>query len=98
MQSGGSLFMRILHKNGPTINFFFYLFPVILYTFFFIAVPFYHYSTDRDLQPALRINVDSLSVIVGLLALSLLTALASLHRRIAALEKAAPTELRNDKA
>jgi hypothetical protein len=90
--------MRIFHKNGPTINFFFYIFPVILYTFFFIAVPFYHYSTNRDLQPALRINVDSLSVIVGLLALSLITALASLHRRIAALEKAALGEFRSDKA
>jgi uncharacterized protein YqgC (DUF456 family) len=90
--------MRLLLKSGPTINFFFYLFPVGIYIFFFIAVPFCHYSTNRDLQPALKINVDSLSVIVGLLVVSLITALASLHRRIASLEGAASANSQGDKS
>jgi uncharacterized membrane protein YdcZ (DUF606 family) len=67
------------------------LLMLVLYTVFFFAVPIYHTMTNRDLQPALKINVDSLSTIVGLLGVSVITAVVSLHRRIASLEKAAST-------
>ncbi len=65
------------------------LLMLVIYTLFFFAVPIYHTVTNRDLQPALKINVDSLSTIVGLLGVSVITAVVSLHRRIASLEKGA---------
>ncbi len=57
----------------------------------FLGLPIYHQMADRDLRPALTINLDSLSMLVGLLGVSVLSTVVSLHRRIASLEKAAST-------
>ncbi len=73
------------------MKFFMSVFALVLYTLLFFAIPIYHQATDRDLRPALTINLDSLSMLVGLLGIAVITAVASLHRRIASLEKAAST-------
>ncbi len=72
------------------MKFFISVFGLALYTLLFFAIPIYHQATNRDLRPALTINLDSFSILVGLLGIAVITAVASLHRRIMALEKAAP--------
>ena len=71
------------------MKFFISVFGLTLYTLLFFAIPIYHQVTNRDLRPALTINLDSFSILVGLLGIAVITAVASLHRRITALEKAA---------
>jgi hypothetical protein len=63
------------------------IFPVLLFTLILLAIPFYHSMSNRDLRPALIINVDSVCNLVGILGIFLCSALVSLHRRLAALEK-----------
>ena len=65
------------------------VFGLGLYTLLFFAIPIYHQMTNRDLRPAVTINLDSLSTLVGLLGIGVISAVASLHRRITTLEKAA---------
>ena len=60
----------------------------LVLTLLFFAIPIYHQVKDRDLRPVLTINLDSLSMLVGLLGIAVIAAVASLHRRIASLEKA----------
>ena len=70
-----------------------------IYTIFFFAVPIHHMMTGRDMQPALKISVDVLSIFVGLFSFFVITTVLSLHRRIASLEKAASsTAARSDKS
>jgi hypothetical protein len=64
------------------------VFGLVLYTLLFFAIPIYHEVKDRDLRPVLTINLDSLSMLVGLLGIAVIAAVASLHRRIASPEKA----------
>ncbi len=73
------------------MKFFISVFGLVLYTLLFFAIPIYHLVTDRDMRPALTINLDSLSMLVGLLGIAVITSVASLHRRIASLEKTAST-------
>ncbi len=80
------------------MKFFSSVFMLVFYSLFFFALPIYHQVTNRDLQQALKINVDSLSILVGLLGVSVITAVVSLHRRIASLEKAASTGPQSNKS
>ncbi len=80
------------------MKFFISVFGLILYTLLFFAIPIYHQVTDRDLRPALTINLDSLSMLVGLLGIAVIAAVASLHRRIASLERAASTGPQGNKS
>jgi len=64
------------------------IFGLVLYTLLFFAIPIYHQVKDRDLRPVLTINLDSLSMLVGLLQIAVIATVASLHRRMASLEKA----------
>ena len=60
---------------------------VLLLSLFLIAMPFYHQSTGRELQPALRINLDSVAGIAGLLGFGTFVDITILDRRLTALEK-----------
>ncbi len=73
------------------MKFFISVFGLVLYSLLFFAIPIYHQVKDRDLRPVLTINLDSLSMLVGLLGIAVITAVTSLHRRIASLEKAIST-------
>ncbi len=73
------------------MKFFISVFGLVLYTLLFFAIPIYHQVKDRDLRPVLTINLDSLSMLVGLLGIVVITAVTSLHRRIASLEKVIST-------
>ncbi len=48
------------------MKFFISVFGLTLYTLLFFAIPIYHQATNRDLRPALTINLDSFSILVGL--------------------------------
>ena len=60
---------------------------VLLLSLFLIAMPFYHQATGHELQPVLRINLDSVAGIAGLLGFGTFVAITILNRRLAALEK-----------
>ena len=60
---------------------------VLLLSLFLIAMPFYHHATGHELQPVLRINLDSVAGIAGLLGFGTFVAITILNRRLAALEK-----------
>jgi len=60
---------------------------VLLLSLFLLAMPFYHQATGRELQPVLRINLDSVAGIAGLLGFGTFVAITILNRRLAALEK-----------
>jgi hypothetical protein len=64
---------------------------VLVLSFLLIAMPFYHQATGRELQPALKINLDSVAGIAGLLGLATFVAITILNRRLAALEKSIAT-------
>ena len=69
------------------------IFPVILFTGILLAIPIFHLVMQRDLRPALQINIDIVCNIVGILGIFLCSALVSLHRRLAALEKSKGAEM-----
>ena len=52
-----------------------------------LAMPFYHQATGREMQTALKINLDSVAGIAGLLGFATFVAITTLKRRIEALEK-----------
>lgn len=52
-----------------------------------LAMPFYHQATGREMQAALKINLDSVAGIAGLLGFATFVAVTTLKRRIEALEK-----------
>ncbi len=63
------------------------IFPLVLFSLAFYAIPTYHILSHRDLQPALKVNIDSVCTLVGTFGILTCVALASLNRRLAALEK-----------
>ncbi|HEV2197003.1 MAG TPA: hypothetical protein VGR55_15565 [Candidatus Acidoferrum sp.] len=52
-----------------------------------LAMPFYHQATGHEMQAALKINLDSVAGIAGLLGFATFVAITTLKRRIEALEK-----------
>jgi hypothetical protein len=60
---------------------------VLVFSILLIGMPFYHQATGRDLQPALKINLDSVAAIAGLVGLATFVAITVLNRRLTALEK-----------
>ncbi len=57
-----------------------------------LAMPFYHQATGREMQAVLKIHLDSVAGIVGLLGLGTFVAITILNRRLAALEKLLATK------
>ncbi len=60
---------------------------VLILSLLLIAMPFYHQATGRELQAALKINLDSVASIAGLVGLATFVAITVLNRRLTALEK-----------
>ena len=52
-----------------------------------MSMPFYHQATGREMQAALKINLDSVAGIAGLLGFGTFVAITILNRRLLALEK-----------
>lgn len=52
-----------------------------------LAMPFYHQTTGREMQTALKINLDLVAGIAGLIGFATFVAITTLKRRIEALEK-----------
>ncbi|HKW63053.1 MAG TPA: hypothetical protein VJN89_10950 [Candidatus Acidoferrum sp.] len=52
-----------------------------------MAMPFYHQATGREMQAALKINLDTVAGITGMLGFATFVAIVNLKRRIEALEK-----------
>ena len=52
-----------------------------------MSMPFYHQATGREMQAALKINLDSVAGIAGLLGFGTFVAITVLNRRLLALEK-----------
>ena len=52
-----------------------------------MAMPFYHQATGREIQAALKINLDSVAGFAGLLGFGTFVAITILNRRLVALEK-----------
>ena len=52
-----------------------------------VAMPFYHQATGREMQTAVKINIDSVAGIAGLIGFGTFVAITVLHRRVAELEK-----------
>jgi len=69
-------------KFPKTIFFLIYLFAFVL-----LFIPIYDIVAQRDSHPALKVNVDIACIFSGGLGSFLGSALISLHRRIATLEK-----------
>jgi hypothetical protein len=60
---------------------------VLVLSLLLIGMPFYHQATGRELQPALKINLDSVAAIAGLVGLASFVAISVLNRRLTELEK-----------
>jgi hypothetical protein len=60
---------------------------VLVLSLLLLAMPFYHQATGREMQTALKINLDSVAGIVGLLGFATFVAITTLNRRLAVLEK-----------
>jgi hypothetical protein len=63
---------------------------VLVLSLLLLAMPFYHQATGREMQAALKINLDSVAGIAGLLGFAMFVAITNLKRRIEALEKPEP--------
>ncbi len=79
--------METIDKGAQTAKFSMSIFPMVFFSLFFFALPIYHAVSGRDLQPALKVNIDSLSTVVGIFGVFTCGALVALHRRLSALEK-----------
>lgn len=60
---------------------------VLILSFLLPAMPFYHQATGSKMQAVLKLNLDSVAGIAGMLGLATFVASTSLKRRIEALEK-----------
>jgi hypothetical protein len=60
---------------------------VLVLSLILVAMPFYHQTTGREIQAALKINLDSVAGIAGLLGFGTFVAVTILNRRLVALEK-----------
>ncbi len=65
---------------------------VLLLSLLLMALSFYHQATGHDWQPALKINLDAVSGIVGLLGFATFVAITILNRRLTSLEKSMVTK------
>jgi hypothetical protein len=61
---------------------------VMVLSLLLLAMPFYHQATGREKQAALKVNLDSVAGIAGLLGFATFVAITTLKRRIEALQKA----------
>jgi len=61
---------------------------VLILSLLLMAMPFYHQATGREMQPAVKINLDSVAGIAGMLGLATFVGITILNRRLTALEKA----------
>jgi hypothetical protein len=68
---------------------------VLILSLLLLAMPFYHQATGREMQAALKINLDSVAGIAGLVGFATFVAIMHLKRRIEALER--PEIERNQK-
>jgi len=60
---------------------------LLVLSFLLLAMPFYHRATGREMQAALKINLDSVAGFAGLVGFATFVAITNLKRRIEALEK-----------
>jgi len=60
---------------------------VLVLSLILVAMPFYHQTTGREMQAALKINLDAVAGIAGLLGFGTFVAITILNRRLVALEK-----------
>lgn len=60
---------------------------VLVLSLLLLAMPFYHQAAGREMQAALKINLDSVAGIAGLLGFATFVAISNLKRRLEALEK-----------
>ncbi|HKW33827.1 MAG TPA: hypothetical protein VJN92_12540 [Candidatus Acidoferrum sp.] len=60
---------------------------LLILSLLLMAMPFYHQATGREMQAALKINLDSVAGIAGMLGFATFVAIVNLKRRIEALEK-----------
>jgi hypothetical protein len=63
---------------------------MLILSLLLLAMPFYHQATGREMQAALKVNLDSVAGIAGLLGFATFVAITNLKRRIEALEKPEP--------
>jgi len=61
---------------------------VLILSLLLMAMPFYHQATGREMQAAVKINLDSVAGIAGMLGLATFVGITILNRRLTALEKA----------
>jgi len=61
---------------------------VLILSLLLMAMPFYHQATAREMQAAVKINLDSVAGIAGMLGLATFVGITILNRRLTALEKA----------
>lgn len=66
----------------------FFIPMVSLYSLFFLFVPVVHLYENKANVFALQVDVDNLSMIIGLPGVFTVMALVQLHRRLSAIEKA----------
>ena len=88
--------METIDKVSQTSKFLVSIFPMVFFSLFFFALPIYHLASGRDLQPALKVNIDSLSIIVGIFGVFTCSAIVALHRRLSALEKSSRASKQTD--
>ena len=55
-----------------------------------MAMPFYHQASGREMQAVLKINLDLVAGIAGMIGFATFVAITTLKRRIEALEKSGP--------
>jgi hypothetical protein len=60
---------------------------VLILSLLLLAMPFYHQATGHEMQAALKINLDSVAGIAGLIGFATFVAIMNLKRRVEALEK-----------
>ena len=60
---------------------------VLVLSLLLLAMPFYHQAVGREMQTALKINLDLVAGIGGMIGFATFVAIVSLKRRIEALEK-----------
>jgi len=60
---------------------------LLILSLLLLAMPFYHQAAGREMQAALKVNLDTVAGIAGLIGFATFVAITNLKRRIEALEK-----------
>jgi len=60
---------------------------VMILSMLLLAMPFYHQAAGSEMQAALKINLDTVAGIAGMIGFATFVAITNLKRRIEALEK-----------